>query len=101
MTNSILHIVVPFTVGLGLGVINYTALWLTVQNIAFARHPALLNILSYTVRMGVILTVFYLVMGGRWERLVICLVGFLLIRTISIRCVLPEKNTGESIKKTV
>ena len=93
MTNSIHHIVVPFIVGLGRGAINYAALWLTVQNITNARHPALLNMLSYAVRQGFILVVFYIVMGSHWERLVICLAGFLLVRTIVIRHVLLERKT--------
>jgi len=101
MINSIHHIVIPFIVGIGLGAVNYAALWMTVQKITCARNPALLNVLSYAVRMGFIMAIFYIVMGGRWERLVICLAGFLLIRTISIKCVLPEKKTGDTIKKTV
>ena len=93
MTNSIQYIIIPFIAGLGLGAINYAALWLTVQNITNARHPALLNILSYAVRQGFILVVFYIVMGSHWERLLICFAGFLLVRTIVIRHVLLERKT--------
>lgn len=101
MTNSIWHIVVPFIVGLGLGAINYAALWLTVQNITCVRYPALLNVLSYAVRMSFILAIFYIVMGSHWERLVICLAGFLVVRTVIIRRVLPERETSKCTEKMV
>ena len=93
MTNNLLPVIIPFTVGLGLGAVNYAALWLTVQNIIHVKRPALLNMLSYAIRMGFILAVFYVVMGSHWERLIICFVGFFLVRTIVIRHVLLERKT--------
>ena len=52
---------------------------------AIAQQPALLLFVSFLVRVGVVLFGIYFVMGGRWERLVACMAGFLLARTLLIR----------------
>jgi F1F0 ATPase subunit 2 len=44
-----------------------------------------LSLVSLMIRLGVTLAGFYLVMAGRWERLLACLVGFLLMRTVLVR----------------
>lgn len=71
--------------GFALGAIYFGGLWLTVRSVPTMRQPALWLMLSFVLRMSVVLTGIYFVMGGRWERLVACMVGFLLARTLLIR----------------
>ena len=83
--NQIWVLVLAFMAGLGLGVFYFGGLWLTVQRLPQARHPGLLTLLSLIIRLGVTLAAFYLVMAGRWERLLVCLAGFLLVRVVLVR----------------
>ena len=68
--------------GMFLGVLYFWGLWFTVRRLSETTRPFRLMFVSYTLRVGLILTGLYLVMGGRWERLVAAMVGFLIIREI-------------------
>ncbi len=60
-------------------------LWLTVRDIHHQRHPALWLLLSIMLRMGLVLVVFYLILGDhRWSLLLAVLFGFIAIRTVAI-----------------
>ncbi|REJ65763.1 MAG: ATP synthase subunit I [Planctomycetota bacterium] len=78
-------IVGAVAVGIALGVIYFGGLWLTVRGVPTMRQPAFWFLVSFVLRMSVVLSGFYMVIGGRWERLVACMVGFLLARTLLIR----------------
>ncbi len=78
-------IIVSLVTGTVLGTLYFGGLWITVRRLAVTRQPALLTLVSFVVRAAVVLLGFYFVMGGRWERLVACLAGFLLARTLFIR----------------
>lgn len=68
--------------GVGLGLFYFGGLWLTVQQLFTTRRPVALLLVSYGGRIGVTLLGFYLVAGGHWERLLVCLIGFLIIKGI-------------------
>lgn len=85
MTTRIIYFVVVFTAGIGLGAFYFGGLWLTVRAFPTARRPALLALGSFAGRMAVTLVGFYLVSGGRWERLLVALTGFLLMRGVLVR----------------
>ncbi len=71
-----------FAAGLVLGAFNFIALWRTVKRLPDAPHPLRLMLGSFVVRMAVVLPGFYFVMSGHWERLVIALIGFILMRQL-------------------
>lgn len=71
--------------GVAIGLFYFGGLWLTTQRLVSAQRPALLFMASYLVRLVVALGGFYLVSGGRWERMVACLAGFLLGRAWMLR----------------
>ena len=68
--------------GVGLGLFYFGGLWLTVQQLLTIRRPVALLLVSYVGRIGVTLLGFYVVAGGHWERLLVCLLGFLIIKGI-------------------
>jgi len=82
-----------FGAGLGLGVFYFGLLWLTVRKISETARPASLFFMSFAVRMGGVLTAFYFVMSGSWERLIVCLLGFIIMRGIFLLRLkpVPEK----------
>ena len=71
--------------GIGLGVLFFGGLWLTVKRCVSAQRPGLLAFVSLIVRMGVILAGFYVVAGAQWQRMLACLVGFVVARFLATR----------------
>ena len=82
---QIFYLSLAFGAGMVLGALHFVSLWAMLQKLRSARHPALLAIVAYVLRMAVTLLGFYFVMGGRWERLLICFAGFRLMRIYLVR----------------
>jgi len=80
-----------FGAGLALGFLFFGALRMTVELLPSVRRPELLALGSFVIRTGVVLTGFYLVMGGHWERLIACLVGFVVMRKLLVRWWKPHR----------
>lgn len=76
-----------FAAGLVLGVVYCALLWFAVQRLSKAQHPVLWLIGSAVPRLGIPLAGFYWVMDGQWERLIVCLTGFVLARLVVQQCV--------------
>jgi len=89
--NQAVLLSLAFGAGLVLGLVYFGGLWLTVRHLPRARRPGLLSVASLVVRLGLTLVAFYLVMGGRWERLLVALAGFLVMRTILVRRLGPAQ----------
>jgi F1F0 ATPase subunit 2 len=85
MTDNVLRFCLAFALGVTLGLCYFGGLWWTVQQLATARHPALWLICSFVARAGVSLIGFYLVLGDGGARLMACLMGFFVARTILVR----------------
>ncbi len=83
--NEIVTLVLVGAVGGILGAIFFGGLWWTVRRGVSSRHPALLFLGSMLLRMGIALAGFYYVSGGHWERLVVCLLGFIVARLFITR----------------
>lgn len=77
--------------GLGLGVFYFGGLWLTVKRLPSTRHAAQLLLASAFVRMAITLAGFYLLAGGQWQRLLMCLLGFFSVRVVLVRRLRPER----------
>lgn len=80
-----LPMVIAFAAGILLGAFYFGSLWWVVSRVPKTQMPEVLMVASYFVRTTVVLAGFYFVMGGSWERLIVCLVGFLIARTVMIR----------------
>ena len=68
--------------GVVIGAIFFGGLWWTVLYGLKAKRPGLVFLLSLTVRFGLTLIGFYFVGGGDLERLVACLIGFIVSRAV-------------------
>ncbi len=75
--------------GVLLGAVFYGGLWYTVLRGVSSGRVALWFLGSLLLRMGVALAGFYLVSAGRWQRLLLCLLGFVLARFIVTRTTRP------------
>ena len=78
--------------GMGLGLFYFGGLWLTVGRLPTCRWPSPLVLASFVGRTAVVVVGFYFVMGGRWERMLACLVGFIMARKFLISRVRPERE---------
>ena len=83
--NNLLLLALSLVAGLLLGTIFFGGLWWTVRKGVSSKHPALWFLSSMLVRMSIVLLGFYFVGRGDWQRLVACLVGFIIARFIVMR----------------
>ena len=75
--------------GLALGAIFFGGLWWTIRKGISSKHAPLWFLGSLLVRMSVILPGFYFTGRDDWRRLVACLFGFIIARSIVIRLTRP------------
>lgn len=68
-----------------LGIVFFGGLWWTVRRGLLSAAPVLWFSGSLLIRSAAALGGFYLVSQGRWQRLLACLLGFLLTRFLIIR----------------
>ncbi len=78
--NAIL--VLSSAAGFVLGAFFYGGLWWTVRRTLASPRPAQWMLGSALVRMGVVLTGFYLVAGSHGERWLVCLLGLTIARPV-------------------
>jgi len=78
--NETLMLVVAGVAGILLGAIFFGGLWWTVRKGVASPRPALWFLGSMLLRMGIVLGGFYFVGGGQWQRMVACLIGFVIAR---------------------
>jgi len=78
--HDLLTLTLAGVVGTGLGAVFFGGLWWTIRQAVSSRQPALWFFGSLLLRMAFILVGFYVVSGTQWERLVACLVGFVMAR---------------------
>jgi F1F0 ATPase subunit 2 len=83
--NNFLILALALVAGLLLGTIFFGGLWWTVRKSVSSEHPALWFLGSMLLRMSLVLTGFYFVGRGDWQRLIVCLLGFIIARFIVMR----------------
>lgn len=91
---DMLYLVLAFVMGLSLGAVFFGGLWWTIRKGMTSDLPALWFSGSLLLRMGITLTGFYLIARGHWERLLICLVGFVLARLVVTRLVHQQERAA-------
>jgi F1F0 ATPase subunit 2 len=90
MLNDTPALLLAGTTGVLLGAFFFGGLWWTVKKGLSAARPALWFAASLVLRMAVVLIGFYLVFAGHWERLLLCLLGFLMARLLMTRLARPR-----------
>ncbi|MEO7045318.1 MAG: ATP synthase subunit I [Ferruginibacter sp.] len=99
MMNDNLLMILAFVAGIALGIIFFAGLWFTVKKIVTAKIPALWMLGSFIFRVGIVLFGFYFVSFGNWQRLVICLIGFIAARFVVIHFTKAIDTKQLQIKK--
>ena len=78
--NETLTLMFAWATGAALGVIFFGGLWWTVRKGVLSKQPALWFLGSLLIRMSIVLAGFLFIGRGHWQRLVICLAGFIMGR---------------------
>jgi F1F0 ATPase subunit 2 len=83
--------------GAALSVLYFGGLWFTIQKMHQVKVPALLFAGSFLVRTAIVLVGFYLVAGGRFDRLAVCFICFIITRHFVLKWVqLPNRKEKTS-----
>ena len=80
--NETLILALAWVAGGALGMLFFGGLWWTIRKGLSSQQPALWFFGSLLVRTSVALAGSYFVSGGRWERLLVCLLGFVMARLV-------------------
>jgi len=83
--NELSAALLAFAAGVALGVFYFAGLWWTVARGVAARHVALWFFASLLLRTAVTMLGFYLLGHGSWQRLLVCLAGFVMARLLVTR----------------
>jgi F1F0 ATPase subunit 2 len=81
------NLIAAFAAGAGLGALYLGSLWLVVRRLPTARHPTLWLLGTAACRIGLLLAAWYGIAGGRWDALLACIAGFLILRITVTRIV--------------
>ena len=87
--NEILTLMLALVAGVLLGTLFFGGLWWTVRKGVSSTQPALWFFGSLLLRMSIALAGFYFIARGHWERLLVCLLGFVTARLIVTRLTRP------------
>ena len=80
--NETLTLVLTLVTGVLLGAMFFGGLWWTVHKGISSQRPAFWFFSSLLLRTSIALAGFYFIARGHWERLLVCLLGFVIARLI-------------------
>ena len=80
--NETVTLFLAWLAGGALGAIFFGGLWWTVRKCVSSQRPALWFLGSLALRMSIVLTGFYFIAGGHFERLAVSLFGFVVARLV-------------------
>ncbi|MEO6922988.1 MAG: ATP synthase subunit I [Bryocella sp.] len=81
------------------GLLFFGGLWWTVQKAMFSKQAGLMFAGSFLLRTFLTLDAFYLIGSGSWQRLLACLIGFMLGRILIKRVSQIPLNTDCALLK--
>ncbi|WP_232370928.1 ATP synthase subunit I [Desulfogranum marinum] len=104
MMSETLTVLLVIVAGFILGLLFFGGLWWTVNRGLSSRRPTLWFMGSFVLRTAIVLAGLYLVAGDDWQRLLLCLFGFIIARAIVRRYTdrqpnqqcLPAKEAGHA-----
>jgi len=80
--NETVTLLLAWVAGLFVGGIFFGGLWWTIRKGLSSNRSALWFLGSLVLRTSIALAGFYFAAGGHWERLLVCLLGFVIARLI-------------------
>lgn len=78
-------LIFTFVAGIMVGGFFFGGLWWTTKKAVLSKKPVVWFMGSLFVRLGVTITVFYFISQNHWERMLVCLLGFVVARAVVLR----------------
>lgn len=85
ITNDLPFLLLSLAAGFIVGLAFFWTLWLTVQRLPKSSNPGILLFGSYLIRTAVAIGIFYVIMDGRWQRMIALIIGFIIARFVIVR----------------
>lgn len=92
-----LNLILILLAGLGLGILFYGGLWMTVRALPGSRHPTVLALASFWGRTALVIAGLLLAMAHRWQNAIAFLLGFVLARVLLSRWIPSHGATGRGL----
>jgi F1F0 ATPase subunit 2 len=89
--------VLAFGAGMILGLLFFGGLYITIQKIETAKNPALIMILSFMIRMAVLVVAFYFIAQSGYKEVLFALAGVIITRFVMTFRMRGEKK--ERVKR--
>lgn len=83
--SEVINLLPALIAGIILGILFFGGLWYTVRIGLRSKKSGLIFIVSLFLRMGIVLLGFYFVGANNWQKMLVCLGGFLLARIVITR----------------
>ena len=83
--NEVLTLLLVILAGFVLGILFFGGLWWTVLKVLSSSRPTLWLLGCLVLRTTVVLTGLFVVAGDDWQKLLLCLSGFIIARIIITR----------------
>ena len=92
--DEIMGVILALMTGEILGAVYFASLWWTVQKGVSLKRPAPLFVGSLLVRTSIVLAGFYFIGRGGWQRMLLCLLGFVIARHVVMRLTRTAATPG-------
>ena len=90
--NEIVSLLLALLAGIGFGILFFGGLWLTVRKGLNSKSPTLIFMGSLILRVAIVVVGFYYVGANSWQRMLVCLLGFLIARMAITRMTNKDKQ---------
>ena len=90
---------VALAAGAGLGVVFFGGLWWTIRKGVSAQRSGLWYMTSMLLRTSIVLTGFFFVAAGNWQRLLLCLTGFVMARLMVLHVTRPVHEPARTCQE--
>jgi len=92
--NETILLILALAGGMALGAFYFMNLWKTVKKVTDENRQGMGLVMDFFIRTGVVLVGFYIIMSGRWERIVVAICGFIIMREILKRILGRQKEAA-------
>ena len=84
-------VAVTFVAGLGLGTMFFVGLWITVKKALKSSMPSTWILGSFFFRIALVMLGLYYIGLGNWQKILVCVAGFILARVVVTHFTKPKK----------
>ena len=99
--NEVINLIPALLAGIILGVLFFGGLLITVRVGLSSKRPSLIFLVSMILRMAIVVIGFYYIGGDNWQKILVCLGGFLIARIAITRITKKDKQAKTTFLKEV